>query len=404
MKKMFIFLLATISCFYLLTFCFRHNDQNEGSVRLRAGKVVQMARYNDSAAITEDGTLYVWGDSCSDTVPEKFMDNVVSVSLGGAHSAAVTTDGDLYTWGYNDNGQLGDGTNDDSSTPVKIMENVASVSLGEYNSAAITKDGTLYIWGDNAYGQFGNGKSDGDDLNFDEETDSNVPVKIMDDAAYVSIGGNHSAAITTNGSLYMWGDNYYGQLGNGGSGGSLGQFDKGIDNNKPMKIMDNVISVSLGYYHSAAITADGDLYVWGANYCGQLGNGTFEDSSTPVKIMEDVASVSLGGAHSAAITKSGSLYVWGYNVAGQLGNGEGGTDEDGRPLMSEEPIKIMDNAASVSLGDYHSAAITTDGSLYTWGDNYCGQLGNGSCGDEYMTFDEGTDSNVPVKIMDNAAY
>ena len=189
----------------------------------------------------------------------------------------------------------------------------------------------------------------------------------------VSLGGDHSAAIAEDGNLYTWGYNYYGQLGNGTTTYSL----------TPIEIMDNVKSVSLGDDHSAAITEDGSLYTWGYNHDGELGNGTKTDSQTPIKIMDNVKSVSLGDYHSAAITEDGSLYTWGWNYRGELGNG---TKTD-----SLTPIKIMDNVKSVSLGDDHSAAITEDGSLYTWGYNRDGELGNGTT----------TDSRTPIKIMDN---
>ena len=127
----------------------------------------------------------------------------------------------------------------------------------------------------------------------------------------VVAGGSHSATVTKDGSLYMWGWNFHGQLGDGTT----------TDRYTPVKIMDNVASVSLGGYHSAAITKDGSLYMWGCNGNGRLGDGTTTDRYTPVKIMDNVASVSLGGYHSAAITKNGSLYTWGYNEYGQLGDG-----------------------------------------------------------------------------------
>ena len=188
----------------------------------------------------------------------------------------------------------------------------------------------------------------------------------------ISMGSYHSAAITEDGSLYMWGGNSCGQLGNGTKDNSL----------VPVKIMDKVKTVSLGELHSAAITEDGSLYMWGLNEDGRLGNGTTENSSVPVKIMGNVKAVSLGWYLSAAITEDGSLYMWGRNAYGQLGNG---TTED-----SSVPVKIMDNVKAVSLGYYHSAAITEDGSLYMWGYNGQGRLGNGTT----------EDSSVPVKIMD----
>ena len=193
--------------------------------------------------------------------------------------------------------------------------------------------------------------------------------------APIAAGSNHSAAVTKDGDLYMWGSNGGGRLGNGSRTNSY----------TPVKIMKNVAAVSLGDEHSAAVTKDGSLYMWGYNRYGQLGNGSTTDSYTPIKIMENVTAVSLGYYHSAAVTKDGSLYMWGANYCGQLGNGST-TD-------SYTPIKIMENVATVSLGDYHSAAITKDGSLYMWGNNYFGQLGNGST----------TNISTPVKIMENVA-
>jgi len=191
----------------------------------------------------------------------------------------------------------------------------------------------------------------------------------------ISLGDSHSAAITENGDLYMWGRNYYGQLGDGTIKDSL----------TPKYIMSNVVSVSLGIYHSAAITKNGDLYLWGDNYDGQLGDGTTKDSLTPKYIMSNVASVSLGYQHSAAITKNGDLYLWGYNYYGQLG--------DGTTTNRYTPKYIMSNVASVSLGSYHSAAITKNGDLYLWGYNGYGQLGDGTI----------TKSLTPKYIMSNVA-
>ena len=332
-----------------------------------------------SAAIATDGSLYVWGDNATgglengtsekSSTPIKIMDNVTSVSLGDDHSAAITTDGSLYMWGDNWLGQLGYSTQEDNHTtpntpgahilhsPIKIMDNVACVSLGGYYySAAITTDGSLFMWGSNNAGQLGNGEAG--------EVYSTTPIKIMDNVKSVSLGEHHSAAITTDGSLYMWGYGEDGELGNGEAG-------EEAFNTTPIKIMDKVESVSLGCYHSAAITTDGSLYMWGNNDYGQLGDGTTEDSSTPVKIMDNVASVSLGDFHSTAITTDSSLYMWGNNWNGQLGNG---TTEN----RYSTPLKIMNSVVSVSLGGDHSAAITADGSLYTWGYNLFGQLGNGT--------------------------
>ncbi len=340
-------------------------------------------------------SIYVWAHTVSENMPEEcgnveedtlsgmFMEEESSgismplerngVALGVRQSAVITQDGNLYTWGYNDSGELGDGTNMDNHIPVKTMSNISKVALGSgafgrNHGAAIMDDGSLYMWGWNEDGRLGNGTGSGYFV---------TPIKIMDDVVSCSLGSEHSAAITKDGSLYTWGRNFRGALGNGTT----------ISSFVPIKIMDDVIFVSLGFSCSAAITEDGSLYTWGDNCLGTLGNGTTTDSSVPIKIMDDVVSVSMGFSCSAAITKNGDLYMWGHNDYGQLGNGT--------TIKSTVPIKIMNNVSLVSVSNLHnhSAAVTKDGNLYMWGRNDYGQLGNGTT----------VDSAIPIKIMDNVS-
>ena len=251
---------------------------------------------------------------------------------------------------------------------------VIQVAAGGSHTAAVTKDGDLYMWGYNNYGQLG----------VYTNVDKNTPVLVNNSTTalpaksvkYVALGGSHSAAITKDGSLYIWGWNNYGQLGDGTT----------TDRYTPIKIMDNVASVSLGNSHSAAITKDGSLYMWGYNGNGRLGDGTTTDRYTPVKIMDNVASANLGDDHSAAITKDGSLYMWGKNDCGQLGDGT--TDNK---TNKTRPHRVASNVQSVELGDVHTTVISKDGGLYTWGYNYYGQLGNGTT----------TKSSNPIKIMND---
>ena len=301
--------------------------------------------------------------------------DVVSIATGSSHSAAVTKDGTLYMWGANNNHCLGDNVTTTAHSPIKVSgsnslipeNSVKSVSLGYQHTAVILTDGSLYTWGYNNCGQLGNGNTGS----------TYLPQKIMENVKSVSLSYSHSAAITTDGSLYMWGSNDNGQLGNGTTNNS----------SSPIKIMDNVKSVSLGYAHSAAVTEDGVLYVWGFGTHGQIGNNTYSDNYrahtelSPVKIMENVASVSLGNHHSAAITTDSNLYVWGYNYNGEIG--------DGTTTRRAYPVKIANNIAKVSLGRETTFAFTNDGALYGWGYNYHGQLGNGTT----------TNVSVPQKIM-----
>ncbi len=189
----------------------------------------------------------------------------------------------------------------------------------------------------------------------------------------VSLGKFHSSAITTNGDLYCWGYNSKGAVGNGTK----------VHQTIPTKVLANVRSISLGCHYSAAITTSRDLYCWGNNSNGQVGNGTTTDQVTPVKVLNNVKSIALGLHHSAAITTSGDLYCWGANSHGQIGN-----DTRVDQLF---PIKILTDVKSISLGDYHSAAITNNGDLYCWGCNSFGEIGNGTTSIQ----------NTPTKVLTN---
>lgn len=187
-----------------------------------------------------------------------------------------------------------------------------------------------------------------------------TPEKVLDNVISSSLGYFHSGAITENGDLYMWGDNEHGQIG----------IATTEDQLTPIKVLNKVVAIALDGYHSSAITEDGSLYMWGHNEHGQVGNGTTEDQLTPVKVLDNVVATAIGYSHNGAITEDGSLYMWGENLYGAVGNG---TTED-----QLTPVKVLDNVVSVALGDSHSAAVTEDGSLYVWGYNASGQVGNGT--------------------------
>mgnify|MGYP004502968179 FL=1 len=238
------------------------------------------------------------------------------------------------------------------------------IKLGVDHSGVITEDGSLYMWGGNDKGQLGNGTTD----------DSYVPIKILDHVRSISLGCSRSAAITENGDLYMWGYNRGGQLGNGTTN----------DSYVPVKVLDHVRSVCLSYTCCAAITEDGNLYMWGENYEGQLGTEPTTIIKVPTKVLDHVKTVCISDYHySGAITEDGSLYMWGDNVWGNLGTGT--------RQSCYKPTKILEHVKTISLGGICSGAITEDGSLYTWGNNSSAGLGNGTLVDSY----------VPVKILDH---
>lgn len=343
--------------------------------------------------IDENGSLWTWGhneygklgngSTEKSGTPVKVLDNVASVSCGDRHTAAIKTDGSLWTWGWNYYGQLGNGGGGNATdqysgphqtVPVKVLDNVAAVSCGGDHTAAIKTDGSLWMWGSNGAGQLGNGT----------KTVSSTPVKVLDNVVVVSCGQSHTAALKTDGTLWTWGSNGSGQLGNGG-----GQVDNGFTPTSliPVKVLDNVAAVSCGFDHTAALKTDGSVWTWGRNDLGQLGNGgggnaTSPSSETiqtvPVKVLDGATAVNCGASHTAVIKTDGSLWIWGGNVYGALGKGS--------RVPSSTPVKVLDNVAAVNCGFNHTAVIKTDGSLWTWGGNAFGELGYEGGNDYFLGY------------------
>jgi len=340
-----------------------------------------------SFAIQYDGTLWGWGwqfdyenQSKSDAEksqlsPVKIMDNVAYVSTGNTFTAVIKTDGSLWTWGVYSYGTNG-GLRIASQPLTRIMDNVIAFSVGSDHVLAIKYDNSLWAWGGNGHGQLGNGTT----------IVQHDPIKIMDYVIAVSAGSSHSMAIKPDGSLWGWGANWSGQLGDGTT--THRQY-------RPVKIMENVSAVSAGLFHTVAIRTDGSLWAWGDNVRGEVGDGTRETRRTPVKIMEDVVAISAGGdvmpgrmrAVTLAITTDNSLWAWG----GDWTDASEWTGESPIAYYGDSPAKIMDDVVAVSVGDLHSMALRADGSLWAWGENFYGQLGNNST----------THSATPIKIMDN---
>ena len=229
----------------------------------------------------------------------------------------------------------------------------------------------LWIWGGNNLGQLGDGTTE----------DRAEAEKVMDDVAAISMGGRLSAALKKDGTLWVWGQNNYGQVG-------IGSTEDYIA--RPVKVMDDVasVSVSLAGMNVFAIKTDGSLWAWGWNINGQLGDGTETNRSEPVKIMDGVAAVSCGSHHSAALKKDGTFWTWGYSFDGALGLGD---DRDSRQKLSPTQVTTTSEGAlapheftSFDIGSTHSAALSEDGTLWMWGMNERHQLGDGTRKNDYV--------------------
>lgn len=343
------------------------------------------------------------GTVAVETTPSTTSTTYLGVAAGGGHTIAIKSDSTLVAWGLNRNGQLGDGTSIDKSVPTQVGVTAAAtgsvISAGEFHTMALSGCGTsgctLWAWGSNDSGRLGDGTT----------VEKRSPTKLTGTTwMAVSAGGAHTVAIKkdgTGGTLWTWGRNDKGQLGVG-TGSADTNYDTKTSPTPIMASFKTWTAVSAGALHTVAIYGGGLLTAWGANNRGQLGvNSTQADASyvVPVAIgTSKVASVSAGGDHNLAIFNDGSLWSWGANGFGQLGNG---TIVDG---FAPARVGTDLNWESVSVGGGHndvgndqptngghSLAIKTDGTLWAWGSNAYGQLGTGTTDDASAPTQVGTD-------------
>ena len=294
-----------------------------------------------------------------------------SLMSGAGYNCALTSAGAAYCWGSNIQGKLGDGTTIQRTAPVAVSMpagvTFASLSAGWEHTCALTVAGVAYCWGDNYTGQLGNGSF----------TDSNTPVKINSPAgvtwASLSVGRYHTCALTRVGVAYCWGDNRLGQL---GDGTRLERYNKMVQVKVPNGF--TFASLSAGYQHTCALTRAGAAYCWGYNGNGLLGSGTSALGTQPLEVKRPTgvtfASISADAEHTCALTSAGAAYCWGWNREGQLGDNT--TTDRITSVAVSMPAGVT--FASLSTGAQHTCARTRAGAVYCWGNNGYGQLGDGT--------------------------
>lgn len=298
----------------------------------------------------------------------------VPLAAGDVHCLQVKGDGTVWACGWNGLGQLGDGTTTSRTafTQVKDLDNISAVSAGTSHSIALKSDGTVWTWGSNNQNQLG--------ITDEGLSYSSKPLKVqgLSEIVSISAGYNHNVALKKDGTVWVWGGNIYGQLGDGTY----------VSKSTPARVegLTDIIAISAGEYHNLALKSDGTVWAWGKNYSGQLGNGTTIGSPEPVQITElsDIENVAAGGSHSLAVKSDGTVWAWGYNVYGQLG--------DGTDISRTSPVLLqgLDDVYTIELGNDHSLALKNDGTVWAWGANWNGQLGDGTK----------KDSNKPVLVKE----
>jgi alpha-tubulin suppressor-like RCC1 family protein len=235
--------------------------------------------------------------------------------------------------------------------------NAQKIYCGYAHTLAVKSDSTLWAWGSNSSGQLGNGNTG--------SAWSPLSINGLGKITDVAGGYAHSLALKNNGTVWAWGDNSAGQLGDG----SLNQRTVAVQ----VFNLTGVINVAAGYYHSLAIKSDGTVWAWGNNSNGQLGNGTLFGSVTAVKVnvLTGITDIAGGGNHSIALKNNGTVWTWGANINGQLGLGN---ESD---QLSPVQISGLTNVIAISAGQNHSLFLKSDGTVWACGNNQYGQLGTG---------------------------
>ncbi len=347
-----------------------------------------------SLALKSDGTVWAWGSNWGGQLGDgttnrsltpiqvTALTDVQAISAGGWHSLALMEDGTVWAWGANRRGQLGDGSTSDKHTPVRVsgLTNVQAISAGAMHSLALKEDGTVWAWGANWTGQLG----DGTGGNRDDYSSFPVQVIGLTNVQAISAGDGHSLAIKVDGTNWAWGWNDSGQLGDGTK----------EDKNTPVQITSlmELQTISAGGLHSSALKGDRTVWAWGGNWFGQLGDGTTNSSDTPVQVkgLTNVQAISAGGFadiqdHSLALKDDGTVWAWGGNEYGQIGDGT--TNSNDTPVQ----LSSLTNVQAISAGGLHSLALKEDGTVWAWGQGDTGQLGDGTT----------DNSNTPVRSLIN---
>ena len=241
------------------------------------------------------------------------------------------------------------------------------IAAGRDHTVALRSDGTVWAWGNNCFGRLGDGTT----------TDRRTPVQVrnLNNVVAVAAGFYHTVALRSDGTGWAWGLNRFGELGDGTTAQRL----------TPVQVrnLDSVVAIAAGWY-TVALRSDGTVWAWGWNGAGSLGDGTTTNRHIPVQVrnLDNVAAIAASNLHTIALRNDGTVWAWGSNSLGQLG--------DGTTIGRHTPVQVrnLNNVAAITAGNWHTAALRNDGTVWAWGYNEVGQLGDGTT----------TDRRTPVQV------
>jgi alpha-tubulin suppressor-like RCC1 family protein len=310
---------------------------------------------------------------------------IVALSGGFLHTLALASDGKVYGWGQNAYGQLGNGASFNTSSPVAVDtsgvlagKTITAIAAGERHSLALSSEGKVYSWGSNEFGQLGTTAVTSTLRAIAVDVSGALAGKTI---THIAAGNFHSVALASDGTVYTWGKGASGQIGNGSTNN---QFTPVAVSTSGVLAGKTVTAISAGTSFCLALASEGSIYSWGENFRGQLGNSTNTNSSVPVAVNmsgalagKSVTAITCGGTFSAALTSDGLFYGWGENIYGQLGNGT--TFGSNVPVAANTSGALAGQTlTAIRGGGAHALALASDGRVYSWGWNERGQLGNNS--------------------------
>lgn len=350
----------------------------QSSITVDDGKIA--IGESHACAITKARTVKCWGSNAygqlgypnylaSITTPVSvvgFRNDIISVSAGRNHTCALTAGGAVFCWGSNQYGKLGDGTQTDSSVPVSVFglsSGVIAISAGYHYTCAILNTGAAKCWGFNSSGELGNAGI----------SQTNIPVDVVGlnvGAIKISTHSNHTCVITVNGGVKCWGRGAFESMG--------GNLSHSVINTPAdiSGLTSGMIDVAVGDFHTCALSDAGAVLCWGDNHYGQLGDGTsdstrfYSEPSIVYGLYNNVLSISSHSMHTCAITNVGAVKCWGYNNRGQTG--------DGLPGGTLRPVTVSglsNEVVSIAAGGSNSCVFTNQGVLKCWGSNESGLVG-----------------------------
>ena len=332
---------------------------------------------------------------CDETIGASASDsNIKMIAAGGAYTLILRNDGTLWAIGNNANGQLGNGTITNSSTLVQVkglngtgyLTDVKAIVAGVGHSLALKNDGTVWAWGINTDGQLGDGTSGTGNY-------KSTPVQVkglngtgyLTDITAIATGREYSFALKSDGTLLAWGYNLEGQLGDGtNTSRSTPVYVKSTSGTN----LTGVKAIAAGAHHTLALKNDGTVWAWGYNDNGQLGDGTTTNRLVPVQVkgaggtgyLTGVKAIAAGNSHSLALKTDGTVWAWGNNNRGQIGDGTL-TDQSVPVQVKGGGAEYLTDVKAIGAGSAYSVALKNDETLWAWGWNEYSQLGDGTTTD-----------------------